>query len=107
MPYVAGIWLFATHLCRVTSGHRNHRIGLRLRRATARCRHVCLRRSLARQHQRLTVPEEKVNEFGKSVPLERPAQPVELAPPYVMLASDESSYVTGAYIPVTGGKPTL
>jgi len=54
-----------------------------------------------------TMPEEKVKEFGKQVPLERPAQPVELAPPYVMLASDESSYITGAYIPVTGGKPTL
>jgi hypothetical protein len=54
-----------------------------------------------------TMPEEKVRDFGKAVPLERPAQPVELAPPYVMLASDESSYITGAYIPVTGGKPTL
>jgi NAD(P)-dependent dehydrogenase (short-subunit alcohol dehydrogenase family) len=39
--------------------------------------------------------------------LERPAQPVELIAPYVMLASDESSYISGAYIPVTGGKPTL
>jgi NAD(P)-dependent dehydrogenase (short-subunit alcohol dehydrogenase family) len=54
-----------------------------------------------------TMPEEKVKEFGKAVPLERPAQPAELAPPYVMLASDESSYISGAYIPVTGGKPTL
>ena len=54
-----------------------------------------------------TMPEEKVKEFGKQVPLERPAQPVELAPPYVMLASDESSFISGAYIPVTGGKPTL
>ncbi len=54
-----------------------------------------------------TMPEEKVKESGKMVPLERPAQPVELAPPYVMLASDESSYISGAYIPVTGGKPTL
>ncbi len=54
-----------------------------------------------------TMPEEKVKSFGSQVPLARPAQPVELAPPYVMLASDESSYITGAYIPVTGGKPTL
>ena len=54
-----------------------------------------------------TMPEEKVREFGKSVPLERPAQPVELAPVYVLLASDEASYITGAYIPVTGGRPTL
>jgi len=54
-----------------------------------------------------TMPEEMVREFGKAVPLERPAQPVELVAPYVMLASDESSYISGAYIPVTGGKPTL
>ena len=54
-----------------------------------------------------TMPMEYVENFGKTVPLARPAQPVELAPPYVMLASDESSYITGAYIPVTGGKPTL
>lgn len=54
-----------------------------------------------------TMPEDKVKEFGKQVPLERPAQPVELVAPYVMLASDESSYISGAYIPVTGGKPTL
>ena len=54
-----------------------------------------------------TMPEDKVKEFGSTVPLARPAQPVELAPPYVMLASDEASYITGAYIPVTGGKPTL
>jgi NAD(P)-dependent dehydrogenase (short-subunit alcohol dehydrogenase family) len=54
-----------------------------------------------------TMPEKMIREFGKSVPLERPAQPAELAPPYVMLASDESSYISGAYIPVTGGKPAL
>ena len=54
-----------------------------------------------------TMPAEMVKEFGSAVPLSRPAQPVELAPPYVMLASDESSYISGAYIPVTGGKPTL
>ena len=54
-----------------------------------------------------TMPQEMVESFGKAVPLERPAQPVELAPPYVMLASDESSFISGAYIPVTGGKPTL
>jgi hypothetical protein len=39
--------------------------------------------------------------------LGRAAQPAELAAPYVMLASDESSYISGAYIPVTGGRPTL
>ena len=54
-----------------------------------------------------TMPEEKVKEFGSQVPLARPAQPVELVAPYVMLASDESSYISGAYIPVTGGRPTL
>ncbi len=54
-----------------------------------------------------TMPEDKVKQFGSQVPLARPAQPVELVPPYVMLASDELSYISGAYIPVTGGKPTL
>lgn len=54
-----------------------------------------------------TMPAEKVREFGATVPMARPAQPVELVAPYVMLAADESSYITGAYIPVTGGKPTL
>jgi NAD(P)-dependent dehydrogenase (short-subunit alcohol dehydrogenase family) len=39
--------------------------------------------------------------------LGRPGQPVELAPVYVMLASDESSYVSGARIAVTGGTPIL
>ena len=54
-----------------------------------------------------TMPAEKVKQFGGSTPMGRPAQPVELAPVYVMLASDESSYVTGAYIPVTGGNPAI
>ncbi|WP_108396351.1 SDR family oxidoreductase [Devosia submarina] len=54
-----------------------------------------------------TMPEEKVKNFGKQVPMGRPAQPRELAPVYVMLASDESSYVSGATIAVTGGKPII
>lgn len=54
-----------------------------------------------------TMPEEKVESFGQQVPLGRPAQPAELAPVYVMLASDEASYVSGARIAVTGGKPIL
>jgi NAD(P)-dependent dehydrogenase (short-subunit alcohol dehydrogenase family) len=54
-----------------------------------------------------TMPEEKVESFGQQVPLGRAAQPAELAPVYVMLASDESSYVSGARIAVTGGKPIL
>jgi NAD(P)-dependent dehydrogenase (short-subunit alcohol dehydrogenase family) len=51
-----------------------------------------------------TMPEEKVKEFGKSSPLERPAQPAELAPMYVFLASDESRFITGGVFDVTGGK---
>ena len=54
-----------------------------------------------------TMPPEKAQNFGQQVPFGRPGQPVELAPVYVMLASDESSYVSGAMIPVTGGKPIL
>jgi NAD(P)-dependent dehydrogenase (short-subunit alcohol dehydrogenase family) len=54
-----------------------------------------------------TMPEEKVESFGEQVPLGRPGQPAELAPVYVLLASDESSYVSGARIAVTGGKPIL
>ncbi len=54
-----------------------------------------------------TMPEEKVESFGQQVPLGRPAQPAELAPVYVLLAGDEASYVSGARIAVTGGKPVL
>lgn len=54
-----------------------------------------------------TMPDEKVEHFGEQVPMGRPAQPRELAPIYVMLASDEASYVSGATIAVTGGKPII
>lgn len=54
-----------------------------------------------------TMPPENVRHFGEQVPWKRPAQPAELAPIYVMLASDEASYVSGAVIAVTGGKPML
>jgi hypothetical protein len=54
-----------------------------------------------------TMPEEKVTSFGEQVPMKRPGQPRELAPVYVMLASDEASYVSGATIAVTGGKPII
>jgi NAD(P)-dependent dehydrogenase (short-subunit alcohol dehydrogenase family) len=54
-----------------------------------------------------TMPPEKVVHFGEQVPMKRPAQPRELAPVYVMLASDEASYVSGATIAVTGGKPII
>jgi NAD(P)-dependent dehydrogenase (short-subunit alcohol dehydrogenase family) len=54
-----------------------------------------------------TMPEEKVKSFGKSTPLGRAAQPAELAASYVFLASEDSSYITGAMIPVTGGRLML
>jgi NAD(P)-dependent dehydrogenase (short-subunit alcohol dehydrogenase family) len=54
-----------------------------------------------------TMPPETVKEFGKKYPLGRAAQPKELAPVYVMLAADEASYVSGATIAVTGGKPFI
>lgn len=54
-----------------------------------------------------TMPEKQVESFGSEVPLARAGQPAELAPVYVMLASDEASYVSGARIAVTGGKPIL
>jgi NAD(P)-dependent dehydrogenase (short-subunit alcohol dehydrogenase family) len=54
-----------------------------------------------------TMPEEKVESFGKQVPMERAGQPAELAPVYVLLAGDEASYVSGARVAVTGGNPIL
>ena len=54
-----------------------------------------------------TMPEEKVASFGEDTPLGRAGQPAELAPVYVMLASDEASYVSGARVAVTGGRPVL
>jgi NAD(P)-dependent dehydrogenase (short-subunit alcohol dehydrogenase family) len=54
-----------------------------------------------------TMPPEKVEGFGEQVPMGRAGQPAELAPVYVLLASDEASYVSGARIAVTGGKPIL
>lgn len=50
-----------------------------------------------------TMPPEQVESFGGEVPLQRMGQPAELAPTYVMLASDEASYISGATIAVTGG----
>jgi NAD(P)-dependent dehydrogenase (short-subunit alcohol dehydrogenase family) len=54
-----------------------------------------------------TMPPEKVESFGKNTPIGRAGQPKELAPAYVFLASDEASYVIGATIPVTGGRPFI
>lgn len=54
-----------------------------------------------------TMPPEKVKNFGKDVPLKRAGQPAELAPAFVLLASNESSYMTSSTIQVTGGSPTI
>ncbi len=54
-----------------------------------------------------TMPQQAVEKFGQSTPLGRAAQPAELAGAYVFLASEAASYITGAIIPVTGGKPML
>jgi NAD(P)-dependent dehydrogenase (short-subunit alcohol dehydrogenase family) len=51
-------------------------------------------------------PQKEIPEFGAQTPLGRPGQPAELAPIYVLLASQESSYVTGETYGVTGGNPT-
>lgn len=50
-----------------------------------------------------TFPEEKVEKFGKQVPMKRPGQPEEVAPSYVFLASDDSSYITGQVLHPNGG----
>ncbi len=49
-------------------------------------------------------PAEKVESFGTSTPLGRPAQPADLAPAYVFLASDDSRFMTGEVIGLTGGE---
>jgi NAD(P)-dependent dehydrogenase (short-subunit alcohol dehydrogenase family) len=54
-----------------------------------------------------TMPPEKVKQFGANTPMKRPGQPKEVAPVYVLLASDEASYVSGATVAVTGGRPML
>jgi NAD(P)-dependent dehydrogenase (short-subunit alcohol dehydrogenase family) len=54
-----------------------------------------------------TLPEDSVSNFGKQVPMKRPGQPAELATAFVMLADPLSSYVSGATVAVTGGKPIL
>ena len=52
-----------------------------------------------------TMPREKVKQFGKNTPIGRAGQPAELAPAFVFLASQDSSYITGEVIGVTGGRP--
>jgi hypothetical protein len=54
-----------------------------------------------------TMPPDEVAKFGQQVPMKRAGQPVEVAPVYVLLASDEASYISGARVPVTGGTPIL
>lgn len=54
-----------------------------------------------------TMAPDKVEHFGENTPLGRPGQPAELAPAYVLLACDDGSYMSGAMIPVTGGRPML
>jgi NAD(P)-dependent dehydrogenase (short-subunit alcohol dehydrogenase family) len=54
-----------------------------------------------------TMDEEKVSSFGQQSPMGRAAQPAELAPAYVFLASQESSYVTSEVLAVTGGSPIV
>jgi NAD(P)-dependent dehydrogenase (short-subunit alcohol dehydrogenase family) len=54
-----------------------------------------------------TMAPDKVEHFGENTPLKRAGQPAELAPAYVLLASDDGSYMSGAMIPVTGGRPML
>ena len=48
-------------------------------------------------------PQEKIPDLGSEVPMKRPGQPAELAPIYVLLGSQESSFVTGEVYGVTGG----
>ena len=54
-----------------------------------------------------TLPPDAVASFGEQTPLKRPGQPAECAPIYVLLASDEGSYMTGGRYAVTGGMPIL
>lgn len=54
-----------------------------------------------------TMPPEQVESFGQQVPLGRAGPPAEGAPVYVLLASGDGSYVSGARVAVTGGNPIL
>lgn len=51
-------------------------------------------------------PQDKIDSFGKSVPMGRPGQPAEVAPSFLFLACDDSSYMTGAILHPNGGEAT-
>jgi NAD(P)-dependent dehydrogenase (short-subunit alcohol dehydrogenase family) len=53
------------------------------------------------------MPEKKVEGFGSDTPLGRAGDPIEVASAFVYLASDEASYVSGAVLGVTGGRPVF
>lgn len=53
-----------------------------------------------------TFPAEKVKQFGANTPMKRPGQPNEVAPSYLFLASEDSSYITGSVLHPNGGDPT-
>ena len=53
-----------------------------------------------------TFPVEKVKQFGANTPMERPGQPNEVAPPFLFLACEDSSYITGSVLHPNGGDPT-
>lgn len=54
-----------------------------------------------------TMPDGNVESFGKNTPMKRAGQPAELAAVYVLLASEDSSYMTGSTVQVTGGTPSI
>jgi NAD(P)-dependent dehydrogenase (short-subunit alcohol dehydrogenase family) len=53
-----------------------------------------------------TFPAEKVKQFGANTPMQRPGQPNEVAPSYLFLACEDSSYITGSVLHPNGGDPT-
>jgi NAD(P)-dependent dehydrogenase (short-subunit alcohol dehydrogenase family) len=53
-----------------------------------------------------TFPAEKVKQFGANTPMKRPGQPNEVAPSYLFLASEDSSYITGSVLHPNGGDAT-
>ncbi|AHF76083.1 Short-chain dehydrogenase/reductase SDR [Sodalis praecaptivus] len=54
-----------------------------------------------------SMPVDQVKQFGGETPMKRAGQPAELAPVYVMLASEEASYISGANVAVTGGNAII